>query len=93
MYTRTPFLLIFRLVLALVTTTFFQPDEFFQSLEVAHHAVFGYGYLTWEWTTEHPVRSPLYLSLYAGVYWILKALHLDGTGLLVCTCSSCLSLQ
>ncbi|WVO17877.1 hypothetical protein L204_105575 [Cryptococcus depauperatus] len=29
--------------------TYFQPDEFYQALEPAHHKVFGYGYLTWEW--------------------------------------------
>ena len=36
-----------RVFIALATQTFFQPDEYFQSLEVAHHAVFGYGHLTW----------------------------------------------
>ncbi len=35
--------------LSLLSQTFFQPDEFYQSLEPAHHLVFGYGYLTWEW--------------------------------------------
>ena len=35
-----------RVAIALATRTFFQPDEYFQSLEVAHHAVFGYGHLT-----------------------------------------------
>lgn len=29
--------------------TFFQPDEFYQALEPAHHLVFGSGHLTWEW--------------------------------------------
>lgn len=42
-------LLGFHLVLAAFTNTFFQPDEYWQSLEVAHRIVFGYGYLTWEW--------------------------------------------
>jgi GPI mannosyltransferase 3 len=35
--------------LSLISQTFFQPDEFYQALEPAHHLVFGYGYLTWEW--------------------------------------------
>ncbi|KAE8209699.1 hypothetical protein CF327_g6348 [Tilletia walkeri] len=42
-------LLIFRLFNAALTQTYFQPDEFWQSLEVAHRLVFGYGYTTWEW--------------------------------------------
>ncbi|WVQ93919.1 hypothetical protein IAU59_000997 [Kwoniella sp. CBS 9459] len=33
----------------LLPHAFFQPDEFYQAFEVAHHKVFGYGYLTWEW--------------------------------------------
>jgi phosphatidylinositol glycan class B len=76
-------LLCFRVGLALLTSTFFQPDEYYQSLEVAHHAVFGYGYLTWEWTTQHPVRSPVYPAVYAIVYQVVKALGLDDTRVLV----------
>lgn len=37
-----------RVLIAVLTRSFFQPDEYFQSLEVAHHLVFGYGALTWE---------------------------------------------
>ena len=40
--------LAWRILIAVSTCTFFQPDEFYQSLEVAHRAVFGYGRLTWE---------------------------------------------
>lgn len=39
----------FRLLNALVSRTFFQPDEYWQALEVAHRLVFGYGYQSWEW--------------------------------------------
>ncbi|KAL5511606.1 GPI10 [Sanghuangporus vaninii] len=66
-----------RILIALSTRTFFQPDEFFQSLEVAHRAVFGYGYLTWEWTTSPPIRSVFFPSLYIPVYWFLKVTRLD----------------
>lgn len=38
-----------RLVNSLLTTTFFQADEFWQALEPAHYMAFGYGHLTWEW--------------------------------------------
>ncbi|CAO1635987.1 unnamed protein product [Parajaminaea phylloscopi] len=41
----------FHFVLALITRTFFQPDEYWQSLEIAHRLVEGYGYLTWEWSS------------------------------------------
>ncbi|PSR83058.1 hypothetical protein PHLCEN_2v5862 [Hermanssonia centrifuga] len=59
------------------------PDEFFQSLEVAHHLVFGYGHLTWEWLSPKPIRSILYPALNVPIYWLLKVLRLDGTKLLV----------
>ncbi|CAB0014952.1 unnamed protein product [Nesidiocoris tenuis] len=51
------------------------PDEYWQSLEVAHNKVFGYGYLTWEWTEG--IRSYVYVGLVSGVYYILKLLDLD----------------
>lgn len=72
-----------RVFIALVTTTFFQPDEYFQSLEVAHHLVFGYGHLTWEWLSEKPIRSILYPGLNLPIYYALKWLKLDHTILLV----------
>ena len=69
--------IIWRVLIAVCTRTFFQPDEFFQSLEVAHKAVFGYGHLTWEWRVEAPIRSILFPSLYMPAYWLAKVLRLD----------------
>ncbi|CCE62613.1 hypothetical protein TPHA_0C04630 [Tetrapisispora phaffii CBS 4417] len=43
------FIFIFRLFNACITHTYFQADEFWQSLEPAHLRAFGYGHLTWEW--------------------------------------------
>lgn len=44
------FCLGFRAVLGLVgQRTFFQPDEYYQSLEPAHRFVWGTGFETWEW--------------------------------------------
>lgn len=74
---------VWRVLTATTTRTFFQPDEFFQSLEVAHHAVFGYGHLTWEWVASPPIRSIVYPSLYIPTYWILKKTGLDDTDALV----------
>lgn len=72
-----------RVLIALCTRTFFQPDEYFQALEPAHHLVFGYGHLTWEWVNPQPIRSILYPALNIPVYWILKVLGLDGGWLVV----------
>ncbi|GAA6062630.1 hypothetical protein JCM10212_000292 [Sporobolomyces blumeae] len=43
---------VFRLANAVACRSFFQPDEYWQSLEVAHRWVFGFGYETWEWRTK-----------------------------------------
>ncbi len=72
-----------RVLLALITRTFFQPDEYYQALEPAHFLVFGYGDLTWEWTSKPPIRSILYPALSVPVYWVLKILSLDQSFLLV----------
>ncbi|KAJ5914746.1 hypothetical protein N7504_003629 [Penicillium tannophilum] len=68
------FLIIFRLVNALTVRTFFQPDEFFQSLEPAWQIAFGAGqdskdqgaWMTWEW--QYQLRSSLHPLLFAGIY-------------------------
>ena len=75
-----------RVSIALITRTFFQPDEYFQALEPAHFLVFGYGDLTWEWTSKPPIRSILYPALNVPIYWVLKIFSFDQTFLLV-SCS------
>ena len=72
-----------RVSIALTTRTFFQPDEYFQALEPAHFIVFGYGDLTWEWTSKPPIRNILYPALNVPIYWVLQILSLDQTFLLV----------
>lgn len=37
------------LFIALRSPTFFHPDEVYQTLEVAHKFVYGYGLITWDW--------------------------------------------
>lgn len=61
----------------LVRTSFFNPDEYFQSLEVAHKHVFGYGHLTWEWTAG--LRSYLHPLLFMLPWSTLQFLKLDTT--------------
>ncbi|CAI7581162.1 unnamed protein product [Penicillium glandicola] len=63
------FLIAFRLVNAFVVRTFFQPDEYFQSLEPAWQIAFGQGqgaWVTWEW--RHQLRSSLHPLLFAALY-------------------------
>ena len=71
--------LAWRIFISSLTNTFFQPDEYFQSLEIAHYQVFGYGHKTWEWTSNPPIRSIVFPALYIPVYWLLKVTGLDNT--------------
>ncbi|KAJ5681958.1 uncharacterized protein N7477_001898 [Penicillium maclennaniae] len=73
------FLIAFRIVNAFVVRTFFQPDEFFQSLEPAWQVAFGHGegkdrgaWVTWEW--EHQLRSSLHPLLFAAIYKVIDLL-------------------
>ncbi|KAJ0886752.1 putative GPI mannosyltransferase [Helianthus annuus] len=67
--------LIFRMTNSLFVQTYFNPDEHWQALEVAHRITFGYGHLTWEWTKG--IRSYLHPMLFAVLYKVLSVLHLD----------------
>lgn len=78
-------ILFVRIVSVFVVQTWYVPDEYWQTLEVAHKQVFGYGALTWEWTKG--IRSYLYPSVVAALYTILKFTGLDHPEALVCTLS------
>ncbi|KAL4096336.1 hypothetical protein PRIC1_009696 [Phytophthora ramorum] len=67
----------FRLWNALFVRTSFNPDEYWQSTEVAHRLVFGYGYLTWEWQEDAQLRGFAHPALFAGLYKFLELLNLD----------------
>lgn len=91
-------ILAFRLINAFITSrTVSAPDEHWQSLEIAHKIVFGYGWTTWEWIDRRPansawfggskwgdgpIRSALHPVLFVPLYWVLAQLHLDSTWLL-----------
>ncbi|KAH7340629.1 glycosyltransferase family 22 protein [Rhizoctonia solani] len=81
----TRILLVFsiRLLIALSTNGFFQPDEYFQALEPAHRVVFGTGHLTWEWTRNPPIRSFVYPALFVPAYALVKVMRLENTFILV----------
>ncbi|KAL8037256.1 hypothetical protein ABFX02_11G028400 [Erythranthe guttata] len=67
--------LVTRIINSLFVQTYFNPDEHWQSLEVAHRIAFGYGHLTWEW--KKGIRSYLHPVLFAALYKVLSFLHLD----------------
>jgi GPI mannosyltransferase 3 len=70
--------LLFRALNSLLIQTFYSPDEYWQSLEVAHQYVFnfpGHETLTWEW--HHKIRSFLHPAMFSLVYYALKFLELD----------------
>ncbi|CAD6972094.1 unnamed protein product, partial [Tilletia controversa] len=62
-------LIAFRLLNATLTQTYFQPDEFWQSLEVAHRIVFGYGYSTWEWRDGRATAAAAAATATGAVSW------------------------
>ncbi|EGC42672.1 GPI mannosyltransferase [Histoplasma capsulatum var. duboisii H88] len=65
------FLIAFRALNALCVRTFFQPDEFFQSLEPAWQIAFGGdsgAWITWEW--RHHLRSSIHPYIFAAVYYV-----------------------
>ncbi|KAL6716379.1 glycosylphosphatidylinositol anchor biosynthesis [Lecanora helva] len=74
------FLVAFRILNALSVKTFFQPDEFFQSLEPAWEIAFGAksgAWITWEWknhlrSTIHPVLFAIIYKVTSGLSWILR---------------------
>lgn len=70
-----------RLLSVVFVQTWYVPDEYWQSLEVAHNVAFGYGYLTWEWTLG--IRSYIYPLTIALLYKFLNILHLDYVEVLV----------
>lgn len=57
---------LWRLLWVGLSQTYFVPDEYWQSLEVAQDMLSpGSGELTWEWKRSPPIRSPLFPLLYA----------------------------
>ncbi|KAJ3081036.1 hypothetical protein HK102_002625 [Quaeritorhiza haematococci] len=72
---------LFRCYNAMAVKTYFDPDEYWQSQEVAHEVVFGYGYLTWEWT--YAIRGFAHPLVFATGYKLLEVAGLDDTELLV----------
>nr|XP_021493646.1 GPI mannosyltransferase 3 [Meriones unguiculatus] len=75
------FTIALRMFNCFLVQTSFVPDEYWQSLEVAHHIVFRYGYLTWEWTER--LRGYTYPLIFASIYKVLHLLGKDSVQLLI----------
>lgn len=73
-------LIIWRLISVFIVQTSHVPDEYWQSLEVAHNLAFNYGHLTWEWKLM--IRSYIYPFLISILYKILATLNLDSVNML-----------
>ncbi|KAG9246156.1 family 22 glycosyltransferase [Calycina marina] len=70
-------LILFRCINALCSRTFFQPDEYFQSLEPAWQMAFGPqsgAWITWEW--QHQLRSSIHPAMFAALYFVADKLML-----------------
>jgi GPI mannosyltransferase 3 len=68
-------IVVYRIANALLVQTYFNPDEYWQSVEVAHNAVFGYGELTWEW--QHRLRGYTHPLPFVALFYLLKSLRID----------------
>ncbi|XP_029430898.1 GPI mannosyltransferase 3 [Rhinatrema bivittatum] len=73
----------FRILNCFLVQTSFVPDEYWQSLEVAHRMIFNYGYLTWEW--NEGLRGYGYPLVFASIYKALHLLNQDEVQLLIWT--------
>lgn len=74
-------LMAFRFLNAFMIQTQYVPDEYWQSLEIAHSYVFGYGYKTWEW--KNGLRGFLYPSVFVVLFKFLDIFRLDYRILLI----------
>ncbi|VDN05192.1 unnamed protein product [Thelazia callipaeda] len=68
-------LILLRIINVFFIRTYFVPDELFQSVEVAHWAVYGTGYLSWEWIAS--IRSVLHPAIIGLLYFVGCALSID----------------
>lgn len=74
-------LLITRLFHLYIVRSWFVPDEYWQSLEIAHSITFGYGYRTWEWIVG--IRSYVSISWVVLTYKLLQLFSVDTLQLLI----------
>jgi phosphatidylinositol glycan class B len=76
-------IILFRLISWFIVRTYFIPDEYWQTFEIAHSLAFGYGYQTWEWKSDIAIRSYLYPFIISLIYRILAFFNLDTASILI----------
>ena len=75
---------LFRCFNALVLATYFNPDEYWQSLEMAHTMAFGCGAEpTWEWQPNAQLRGYLHPFIFAVLFKLLQVTRLDSRLLVI----------
>lgn len=72
----------FRLLNALVLQTSFSPDEYWQSLEIAHNLEYGFGFKTWEWGSV-ALRSYFHPMIFYILFKFLHIFNLDSAEALI----------
>ncbi|KAH8583713.1 dolichyl-phosphate-mannose-glycolipid alpha-mannosyltransferase [Cryptosporidium sp. chipmunk genotype I] len=68
----------FRVLNSLIICTTYNPDEYWQSLEIAHKIVNKFGYLTWEWEPCVSLRSIIHPLIFTLCYIIINFLKKIG---------------
>ena len=72
---------LFRFLNSLTIYSYLDPDEYWQSLEIAHLKVFHVGFQTWEW--HHQIRSAVFPLIFTIPYYLLKWLSLENSQFLM----------
>ena len=74
----------FRCANSLLLATYFNPDEFWQSLELAHGVAFGCGAEpTWEWGQDTMLRGYFHPFFFVVIFRVLALLHIDSRALVI----------
>ncbi|KAH3763718.1 GPI mannosyltransferase 3 [Pelomyxa schiedti] len=73
--------MVYRLACGVVVGTWFDADEYWQSMEVAHNLVFGVGHMTWEW--REMIRGWVHPLIFACVYKVLLIMGCDTAFLVI----------
>ncbi|KAJ1615328.1 dolichyl-phosphate-mannose-glycolipid alpha-mannosyltransferase [Cryptosporidium canis] len=68
----------FRVLNSQIISTTYNPDEYWQSLEVAYKIVNNYGYLTWEWEPCISLRGIIHPLIFTVCYIAIRLLKIVG---------------
>lgn len=66
-----------RIISACIQNTTFNPDEYYQSIELIYTLLYNKGYVTWEYQPYVKLRSALYPYIFYYAYRIIQYLSVD----------------